>query len=75
MTLYLSFKFPIILMNKDGSVVEQPKMILHGESAEGVVNDLMTPDSLPCIVLSMNDTQLHIMKDNVSSFIITYPKG
>jgi len=67
--LLIRFKFPVDIPDGKGQWREELRYQIDGESAMEVVNDLMSPDRLPFIVLSIgNVSQFHIAVDNIASF-------
>lgn len=67
--LLIRFKFPVEVPNSKGVWQELINYRIDGESAMEVVNDLMSPNRLPFIVIAIGDaSQLHIAVDNIASF-------
>ena len=67
--LFIRFKFPVEIPDSKGHWREEIRYKISGEAALEVANDLMSPDRLSYIVLSIGDiSQFHIAVDNIACF-------
>lgn len=72
MNVFINFKKEILVPSKDGWETKS-NYLLQGETAENFVTDVMNEESsIRFFCLVVNDAQVQIALDNITSFTIFY---
>lgn len=71
MKVFISFKNDILIPSKNGWV-KKSTYLIENETAEGFVTEVMNENPVHFFCLVINDAQVQIAVDNISSFTIFY---